>query len=223
MPSTRTWRRITVWLHVLTSVGWMALAASLSASLALAVTTDDPALRHGVLLTAHHLDGVLLAPLAAGSALTGIVLAAATPFGFFHHWWVAVKFAITLVQLYVGIFVLSSALGDALADPAAAPTGSLVAASALMASAIAFQAWVSIDKPWGRSPWGERRPKPVAGPRWMFVACSVAVVTDIGLAFALGHPMPVAAIVVLVAVLVGRRPRAVGARGRAAPLASSGG
>lgn len=35
----------------------------------------------------HHLDQVLLAPMAVGSALTGIVLATATPFGFFHHWW----------------------------------------------------------------------------------------------------------------------------------------
>lgn len=83
LPSARTWRRLTVWLHVLTSVGWMALAASLAALLAL--TTADPAARGPALLAADHLDAVLLAPLAVGSALTGIVLAAATPYGFFHH------------------------------------------------------------------------------------------------------------------------------------------
>lgn len=203
LPSARTWRRLTVWLHVLTSVGWMALAASLAALLALA--TADPAARGPALLAADHLDAVLLAPLAVGSALTGIVLAAATPYGFFHHWWVTVKFAITLVQLYLGIFLLSGMLGDAHADPASAPPATLLVTTLLMASAIAFQAWASIAKPWGRTPWSADRPKPAAGPRWMFAAACAAVVADLVLGFVAGNPMPVASVVVLVAVLVGRR------------------
>ena len=203
LPSTRTWRRLTVWLHVLTSVGWMSLAASLAVLLALA--TADPAARGAALLAADHLDAVLLASLAAGSALTGIVLAAATPYGFFHHWWVAVKFAITLVQLYLGIFLLSGMLGDAHADAASAPPAALLATTLLMVSAIAFQAWASIAKPWGRTPWSAGRPKPVTGPRWMFASACAAVVVDLALGFVLGGPMPVASVVALLAVLLGSR------------------
>lgn len=199
MSSTKTWRRLTVWLHVLTSVGWMALAASLAALLALAVA--DPAARGPALLAAHHLDAVLLAPLAVGSALTGIVLAGATPYGFFLHWWVAVKFAITVVQLCIGIFLLSGMLGDAHADPAAAPPGVLLATTLLMVSAIAFQAWASIAKPWGRTPWSAGRPKPATGPRWMFASACVAVVVDLVLGFYAGNPMPVASVLVLVAIM----------------------
>lgn len=210
MRSTKTWRRLTVWLHVLTSVGWMALAGALAVLQVLATT--DPTARGAALLAAHHLDAVLLAPLAVGSALTGMVLAAATPYGFFHHRWVAVKFMITLVQLYVGIFVLSARLDAAHADPASAPSAGLLALTLLMVAAIAFQAWVSIEKPWGRTRWSACRPRPATGPRWMFASGCAAVVADLALGFAFGNPMPVASVVVLVAVLLGRRPQVSPAR-----------
>ncbi|ANY06623.1 hypothetical protein [Pseudonocardia sp. HH130630-07] len=201
MFSTKTWRRLTVWLHVLTSVGWMALAASLAA---LQVFATDPAVRGPALLAAHHLDAVLLAPLAVGSALTGMVLAAATPYGFFQHRWVATKFAITLVQLYLGIVVLSARLDAARADPAGSLPATLLTLTLLMVAAIAFQAWLSIEKPWGRTRRSAGRPKPTTGPRWMFATACVAVVVDLGTGFAVGHPMPLASVVVLVAVLLGR-------------------
>ncbi|MEJ8278753.1 hypothetical protein [Pseudonocardia spirodelae] len=212
MPTTTTWRRITVWLHVLTSVGWAALAASLAV---LQVSGADPADRGAALSGAHHLDSVLLAPLAAGSALTGMVLAAATPYGFLHHRWVATKLAITLVQLYLGIGVISVRLDAAHADPAGPLPPELLPLTLLMVAAIAFQAWLSVDKPWGRTRWSAGRPRPVTGPRWMFAAASAAVVADLVAGFALGHPAPVASVVVLVAVLVGRT-RATLSRGRRA-------
>lgn len=201
MLTTKTWRRLTVWLHVLTSVGWMALAASLAA---LQVWGVDPVVRGPALLAAHHLDAVLLAPLAVGSALTGMVLAAATPFGFFHHRWVAVKFAITVAQLYLGIVVLSARLDGAHSDPAGTSPAGLLPLTLLMVAAITFQAWLSIDKPWGRTRWSTGRPRPVAGPRWMFASACAAVVVDLGLGFGLGHPAPVTSVVVLVVVLLGR-------------------
>lgn len=200
VPPVKTLRQLTVWLHVLTSVGWMALAAVMAASIALAA--GDPAQRLGALTTAHHLDQVLLAPMAVGSALTGIVLAAATPFGFFHHWWVTVKFAITLVQLYLGIFVISGALDRGLAAPETVSVGALLAAPVLMATGIAFQAWVSVAKPWGRTPWsGRGRPKPPTGPRWVFAVTIGAVVVDQTLALASGTPTPYASPLVLLVVL----------------------
>ena len=47
----KTLRRLTVWLHVLTSAGWMSLAAVMATSIALAAS--DPAQRLGALTTAH--------------------------------------------------------------------------------------------------------------------------------------------------------------------------
>ncbi len=214
MFSTTTWRRTTVWLHVLTSVGWAALAASLAV---LQVLGGDPAARPAALLGAHHLDAVLLAPLAVGSALTGTVLAAATPYGFFHHRWVATKFGITLAQLYLGIGVISTRLDAAHADPTGSLPPELLPLTLLMVAAIAFQAWLSVAKPWGRTRWSADRPRPVTGPRWMFAAASAAVVVDLVAGFLLGHPAPVASVVVLIAVLLGRPRGQIRPRRRAAP------
>jgi hypothetical protein len=72
--------------------------------------TGDPVVRAASTTMALATDGRLLGPMADVSAYTGIMLAAATPWGFFRHWWVLVKFGITLVQLYVGIFLLSPQL-----------------------------------------------------------------------------------------------------------------
>jgi hypothetical protein len=90
---------------------------------------------------------------------------AATPWGFFRNWWVLAKFGITLVQLYPGIFVLSSALTEA-ADTARGSVG-LVVGAGLMAGAIAFQAWLSVAKPWG-TVGGGRRTRAGTAPAWVF-------------------------------------------------------
>jgi hypothetical protein len=145
-PMVKRWRQLTVWLHVLTSAGWMAQAMTLCVLLAVGLTAEDPSVRDSATSMSLVLDDRLLGPMADASAFTGIMLAAATPWGFFRHWWVLTKFAITVVQLYIGIFLLSPVLQHSVA---AGPTPRQVAGTALMASAIAFQAWLSIAKPWG--------------------------------------------------------------------------
>ena len=81
-----------------------------------------------------------------------------TAWGLTHHGWVLAKFAITLVQLYAGIFLLSGALAATADTPAAGgPPAALVAGTAGMAGAVAFQAWLSVAKPGGRTPWSRDR------------------------------------------------------------------
>ena len=65
----RRWRQATVWLHLVTSVGWMSLALVLFVLLSLAVTSGG-ATASAATAMAHHLDVVLLAPLANTSAAT---------------------------------------------------------------------------------------------------------------------------------------------------------
>jgi hypothetical protein len=198
---TKRWRQLTVWLHILTSVGWMAQALALCVLLWAGVATRDPAVRDAATSMAHVLDGRLLGPLADASAFTGIMLAVATPWGFFRHWWVFVKFAITLVQLYLGIFVLSPQLTRSVTD---GPTTAQVAGTALMAGAIAFQGWLSVGKPWGRI--RNRRRGTGTAPGWIFTITVLGGLTDLALAFALGHPLPLLSIGLLVVGLI-RRPR----------------
>lgn len=197
---TKTWRQLTVWLHVVTSVGWMGQALALFTLLVIGRTSEDREIRVAATSMAHEIDTVLLAPLANASAFTGFALAAATAWGFTRHWWVLAKFAITLVQLYAGIFLLSGALRDSVGgDP---PPAQLAAGTALMASALAFQAWLSVAKPWGKVRSGVKLP---TAPTWVFVAAVLAPLTDITVGLLLGYPLPALSLAVLIIQLVRRR------------------
>lgn len=193
----RPWRQLTVWMHVLTSVGWMTCALVLFMFLAI----GEPGPGHTV-------DTVLLAPLANASAFTGLVLAHGTAWGLVVHRWVLAKFLITFVQLYCGIFLLSPVLNTA----AATGTTSLplVAGTVLMASAIAVQAWLSIAKPGPRTRWGTDRStgRPVklpTAPGWVFVVGATAPAADIALSVVLGRPMPFVQLAALIVVIGARR------------------
>jgi hypothetical protein len=209
--NSRGWRQMTLWLHVLTSAGWMALALVLFALLYLAVTARDPATTAGATAMARYLDVALLAPLRNASAPTGIMLGLGTQWGLTHHRWVLAKFAITLVQLYAGVFLLSPALnatGEALG---AAPRPALLLGTVAMASAIAFQAWLSVVKPGGRTRWSRdrRTGRPVGLPTaaaWIFAGAVQAPATDIAVGTTLGFPSPFLSLVV-VGVAVGVRRR----------------
>jgi hypothetical protein len=210
--SAQRWRQAAVWLHIITSVGWMSQALALVALMTVSFTSGDVSVRVSATSMAHVLDTSLLAPLANAAAFTGFMLAASTPWGYFRHWWVLVKFAITIVQLYAGIFILSDALQDSvMAARAGEPTPPLpqIVGAGLMAGAIAFQAWLSVVKPWQRTPWtaggGKRAPKLPTAPRWVFVATVCAPLVDIAVGLYLGNPMPALSLLVLVIRLVGRR------------------
>ncbi|MFB9683075.1 hypothetical protein [Amycolatopsis plumensis] len=214
MKTSPRWRQAVVWLHVMSSVAWM------SQALALVVLMSS-----GAPAWADRLDSVLLAPMANVSAFTGLLLAGATAWGFFRHWWVLTKFALTLIQLYAGIFLLSPALRDS------ADTGTVawpqIAGASLMASALAFQAWLSVAKPGRKTPWSPAA-KPPTAPTWVFVAGVAAPVADVAAGLALGFPSPLAELVMLIVLLGferrGRRRRAQrpNARSpRSAPAASS--
>ncbi len=194
-PTVKCARHLLLWIHVLSSVCWM------SQALAMAVLMLSPG--DGGAVAAHVLDTTVLVVSANVSAMSGFLLSATTPWGFFLHWWVLVKFAITVIQLVVGIAVLSPALDSAARAREVASAG-LLASTVLMATLIAFQGWLSIAKPWSRVPRRSRGKAPVPGPA-VRIAAPVAVLADVGVFVVVGQPIPLCSALVLVAALVGRR------------------
>lgn len=196
------WRHAVVWLHVLSSVAWMSQALALVVLTSLALTRPGQA--GAATAMADRLDSVLLAPMANASAFTGLVLAGATAWGYTRHWWVLTKFALTLIQLYAGIFLLSPALRDA-ADTATVAWPQIAGAS-LMASALSFQAWLSIAKPGKKTPWSPAA-KPPTAPTWVFVTGVAAPAFDVGAGLLAGYPLPALSLVMLVVLGFERRRR----------------
>jgi hypothetical protein len=194
------WRQAVVWLHVVSSVAWMSQALALVVLMSLAVTTSNAAATS----MADRLDSALLAPMANASAFTGLVLAGATAWGYFRHWWVLTKFVLTLAQLYAGIFLLSPALRDSV-DTATATVAQIAGAS-LMASALAFQAWLSVAKPGKKTPWSPAA-KPPTAPTWVFVAGVLTPLADVTVGVFWGRPLPALSLVMLVVLGLARRRR----------------
>ncbi|MGO1055863.1 hypothetical protein [Crossiella sp. CA198] len=169
-------RNLLVWLHVVSSVGWMSLALTLFALVTYGIGVEDPGLRLAAFRMAEVLDLRVLQILAETSAFTGFMLSALTPWGYFRHWWVLIKFAITLLQLYIGIFILSANLHDSVLAAASGGRGPavwLAVASAFMVGGIAFQAWLSVAKPGKRTPWTPPGKQATAPVRHVYAASAV--------------------------------------------------
>ncbi|MEU6726547.1 hypothetical protein ABZ917_22840 [Nonomuraea wenchangensis] len=182
----RTNRNLLVWLHILTSVGWMSQALALFALNVYGMATGD----RDAYVMAELLDENVLVHLANGSLFTGFMLSALTRWGYFQYWWVLLKAVISLVQLNAAIFLLGPAL-TALAEGEAVPTPAMPVGTLLMASAVAFQGWLSIAKPWKRTPWTAKPVPPPAPPAWFPYVVLAVPVADFALAFfVFGHPAP---------------------------------
>lgn len=190
-------RNLLVWLHVVSSVAWMSQALALLALLITGLNASDAGVRLSAYTMAEVLDHEVLLHMANASIFSGLMLSALTPWGYFRYWWIVAKFAITMTQLYMGIFILSprlTALAQAAEQGDAGSPVFLIAGSLLMASAIAFQAWLSVAKPWKRTPWTEPAgalKKLPSGPSWMFLFSTSAPILDFVIGkFLLGFPLP---------------------------------
>lgn len=193
-------RTLLVWLHVVTSVGWLSQAVALLALVLYGMKTSDVT----AFRMARVLDHNVLAIMANVSAFTGMMLSATTPWGYFRHWWVLTKFAITISQLYVGIFILSENLEEAANGHVTAwmPVG-----TALMIGAIAFQTWLSVAKPWGRTPWADPKVKLPTASVTTFVLALVIPAADFALSQWMGNPMPAFMLVTVIAYSIRRAAR----------------
>jgi hypothetical protein len=193
-------RTLVVWLHVVTSVGWLSQAVALLALVLYGMKTgDDNAFK-----MARVLDHQVLAFMGAASAFTGMMLSATTPWGYFRHWWVLAKFVITVGQLYIGIFILSDNL-EAASHGHVTPW--LPVGTAFMISAFSFQTWLSVAKPWGRTPWADPKVKLPTASTKAFVLALVIPAADFVIGVYTASPAPFLMLITVIAYSIRRAAR----------------
>lgn len=209
-------KHLLVFLHVLSSLGWWAMGLAQLSFIAVALGHTGAA-RLAALDAAQHLDHTLLIYFANAAAYTGIMLAALTPWGLFRHWWVAVKFAVTIVVTVVGIALLGQwrqEMIDAARSGAPGPSTLLVLGSvAATVATLALLAWVSIAKPWGRTRLGAGRERAAHRPRRRtFLLVTAVPLADYALSLALGFPAPLLQLLTLLGYPTWRAARSRPAR-----------
>ena len=152
-------RKLALTAHVTASVGWLGAVAGFLA-LALAVQTGyDPQLLRGLYLAMWLTGWYVVVPLCLASLLTGLVMSLGTKWGLFRHYWVTVKFLLTVIStlILLGFTQTLGYIGVLAADasgPVAEFTQSPVSHSAGGLIVLLINTALSIYKPWGKTPFG---------------------------------------------------------------------
>lgn len=155
-------RKVWLTLHVGISVGWLGLSLAMTTLAVTGLLAETHAVRHGAYELMHIFDLTIVIPSVMLSIITGLVVALGTPWGLLKHWWVLVKFVISLsIPATAGAFEARwvMELVARTQDPAAQPGGLGVVLAVCM---ICFAAllWtataLSVLKPWGRTRWGRK-------------------------------------------------------------------
>jgi hypothetical protein len=82
--------------HVTCSVGWLGSVAGFLALALAGLSSDDDQRVRAVYLAMELTGWLVVVPLSFASVLTGLVQSLATRWGLFRHWWVTIKFLISM-------------------------------------------------------------------------------------------------------------------------------
>ncbi|MFE7777893.1 hypothetical protein ACFU5O_29125 [Streptomyces sp. NPDC057445] len=162
---SRRARKLTLAIHVVTSVGWVGMSLSMVVLAVMGYTTDDPAIAKGVYQAMYVFDDTSVTVFSITAAITGILLSWGTAWGFMLHFWIIVKWVITLFMTVFAWFVIHPIVMKATentADAAAGvakpgwPADFLLWSVPLLFVLLTVAAVVSVYKPWGRTARGRR-------------------------------------------------------------------
>ena len=201
-------------MHITTSVGWLgAVAAFLVLSIA-GVTSHDAEVVRGAYLSMNLIGLYMIVPLSFAALLTGVVQSLATHWGLFRHYWVLMKFLLTIGATALLLMHQFSAVAKAARHSSDAAPGvlpevghlgtQLVADASFGLMALLAITTLSVYKPWGRTPYGERKQQELRQASAEFpVTCATAVLREpvngaAGRSFPVGLKIFISATVVLV-------------------------
>jgi hypothetical protein len=159
---SRRARKWSLWIHALSSSLWMGSALAMMVLIfAKGRVPEDAAQLHAFCLCVKLIDDWVIIGSCGLSALSGLLLAWKTPWGFFQHWWVAVKLCITIALLCVGAGLLgpwineTEALARSQSQVWELPRYQTVERNVTLLGCIqlmilGFVLYMSIFKPWGK-------------------------------------------------------------------------
>jgi hypothetical protein len=90
-------RKLALTAHVTASVGWLGAVAGFLALALAGLTSRDAQMVRAAYLATDVITWFVIVPLAFGSLLTGLVVSLGTQWGLFRHYWVLVKFMLTIL------------------------------------------------------------------------------------------------------------------------------
>jgi hypothetical protein len=166
--------------HVTFSVGWLGADAGFLALAMAGLISQDAQMVRAAYLAMDLIGWFVIVPFSFATLLTGLILALGTPWGLFRHYWILVKFVLTVGAIVV-LLAHTSAMRDAASRVSAVAGETLPGLRAHLAAsgagghlgdvqiqlAVAAGAGLlvllttttlGVYKPWGKTPYGRRPP-----------------------------------------------------------------
>ncbi|MCY9659434.1 DUF2269 domain-containing protein [Paenibacillus chondroitinus] len=164
MTITPRFRKFALTAHITSSVGWLGAVAGFLALAVTGLTSQDTQTVRGAYLAMEVITQFVIVPLCLTSLLTGLVQALGTKWGLFRHYWILIKFLITIISTIV-LFVHLQPI-NYLAGVAAETTLSssdlqmqiqLIVAPGAALLALLVATTLAVYKPRGMTPYGQRK------------------------------------------------------------------
>lgn len=103
-------RKLALTAHVTSSVGWLGAVGGFLALAVAGLTSREAQLVRGAYLAMELTGWYVIVPLCLASLVTGLVQSLVTQWGLFRHYWVLVKFLVTIFSAVI-LFVYTKTLG----------------------------------------------------------------------------------------------------------------
>lgn len=163
MSMTIAVRRFMLTTHVTSSVGWLGAVLVFIALAGIGLASSDERVVRGAYLLMAPAAWLVLVPLAHASLLSGVVLSLGTAWGFFRHYWVALKLAITafatvVLLVYMGTFrQMAGVAADPVVELGLVRNPSPLVHAILALVLLVVATTLAIYKPFGMTPYGRRK------------------------------------------------------------------
>lgn len=157
-------RKFTLTLHVISSVGWLGAVAVFLVLAISGLTNKDTEMVRAAYLAMGVIAKLVIVPLNFASVLTGLIQSLGTKWGLFRHYWILMKFIITIIStliLQLHLQPISFLAGVAADRTLTSADSGLQIQLIVAASAALFVLLVNITlamyKPKGMTRYGQRK------------------------------------------------------------------
>ena len=156
MPMTRRLRKFALLTHIASSVGWFGAIIPYVALAVAGLVSQDAQTVRSAYRDMEMIGWFAIVPLGIAALISGLVQSFGTQWGLLRHWWVLVKFVLTVVAVIIllghmqdmsRVAYMATALPNFRHDLLHSAGGLLVVLAAMT---------LSIFKPWGMTPYGQR-------------------------------------------------------------------
>jgi predicted ferric reductase len=164
---TRALQKLNLTAHVTSSVGWLGAVASFLVLSIAGLTSQNTEIVRGAYLAMNLIGQFIIVPLSLAALLTGLVQSLGSHWGLFRHYWVVVKFTLTIGATLLLLLHQFTAVAGAARRVSGTATGTLpepgglgvqlVSDAGLAVLALLVITVLSVYKPWGRTRYGLRK------------------------------------------------------------------